>query len=419
MDQAITGNMSNLLVVMKAVKRFRTLVESKRPHIMGGIFGRESRLVSPPHSIRHTTRSENAHDRRPLDKVLVTEGIHRPIDVDDDFERLAPGLDEYAARDPALDLNTPHAFLSRESGVEHKQRMETESHRPGKPTHPDEHRKPLEHQSRSFPLEDHAKGHAHDPLEDEVYLSIGHDPEISEGDGDFNTYMVSESPPAVDMNIYEQAYQDEMQRILEKRGEDASMYMTRRIEHREDIRLHDNIKDAGKHAARRAAKKFDGLSKTTSAGYATFGDAGRHAARIAAGKFQGGSTESSGSASEAFEAGKQAAKSFAKDSLDISRIAARSATERLGSSSKTFAPVRGLSDMVKRAQAQARDDAGTTAEKAKTSTPDSQPQETDGAIETPEPASQPQDTPKRPAPEHLDDTHMPSVPGAFPTTPHS
>lgn len=250
---AITGNMSNLLAVMKAVKRFKRLLSQKRPHLMDGIFGRESKLVAPPNSIR--SGSQKNDDRIPLNRVLVTEGVHQDPQVDAGFshnlDRTAT-ISKGASPPPPALLPRSHDREANETAAHYKQREETFHHQPfndATPSSPDNHPPPLKHSSRSntFPLAfDHAKGHAHDPLLDTLFLDVGAgNPGITndEGDGDTDQHIVSESPPGVDDNIYELAYQEEMKRILATRGQDASMFLNRRVEHREDLREHVGIVD--------------------------------------------------------------------------------------------------------------------------------------------------------------------------------
>jgi calcium/calmodulin-dependent protein kinase kinase 2 len=267
MDHAITGNMAHLLIVMKAVKRFKNLLYKKRPQDRpSSILGRDSRLVTPPHSIRGGSRSIDTHDRTPFDSVLVTSGVHRDIDIDDDLQRLPREVDRLAVRSPPeIDVDEGAAQKTGETDAHFKQRMESERHRPSpQPTNPAEHRELLSH-SHTFPADDHAKGHAHNPLDDTLYLDIGADAEDPSGHGDADHPVVSESPPAVELNIYEQAYQDEMNRIMQQRGgAGPSIYLTRRVEHREDIRSHSSILDSSKDAAKNvvdnAAHKLSGLA---------------------------------------------------------------------------------------------------------------------------------------------------------------
>nr|OQO16473.1 hypothetical protein B0A51_17578 [Rachicladosporium sp. CCFEE 5018] len=86
--------------------------------------------------------------------------------------------------------------------------------------------------SRAFtlPADDNAKGYAHHPLLDTAFLNIGADAEQPDGYGSSDHPVVSESPPTVDMNIYEQAYQEETKRILEAQGQQPAMHLNRRGE---------------------------------------------------------------------------------------------------------------------------------------------------------------------------------------------
>lgn len=254
MDNAITGNMVHLLAVMKAVKSFKKLLSRKRPQIMESILGRDSRLVAPPHSIRGGSRSQETHDRRPLDRVLVTEGVHRDVDVDDEGKRIPHGLDKIP-RDPSPPTPKKRGKEApTRADSNDKQQKEKDSH----PVHDDDpsrHRSLPGSRSRTFSQEDHAKGHAHDPLTDTLFLDLSSAGEDANPD-DHPSHVVSESPPAVEMNIYEQAYQDEMKRILERQGQDASMYLNRRVDHREDLRSHRNILDSSKQAVKDKFTEF-------------------------------------------------------------------------------------------------------------------------------------------------------------------
>jgi len=251
MNHAITSNMGNLLVVMRAVKRFKRLVGRKRPHLMNSFFGRDSRIVAPPHSSRTTpdateSRSVDAQDRRPLEQALTREGIHRRIPINDELEKLPAGMDRIVKLTSSLDEEGPPVIY------------------PSKPQAPRNTR------GFDFPSEESAKGHAHDPLKDTLFLDIGVDPDAPDGHGDPEHPVLSESPSGVDANIYEQAYQDEMERVLQRRGRAASMYLNRRVEHREDLRsltsFLDQPKEVAKAAGSIAASKLGDLVLKTSPG---------------------------------------------------------------------------------------------------------------------------------------------------------
>jgi len=277
MDHAITGNMVHLLAVMKAVKRFKKLLARKRRGFAEGLFGRESRLVAPPHSMREGgSRSTDAHDRRPMDKVLVTAGVHRDIDVGDDMKKLPLAMVKMSGQEPVeVNVGVRATRLPGETDGHFKQRLETVTHQPHEASDPSEHRKVEIDHSRTFSTDDHAKGHAHDPLTDTLFLGISTTAEeASKEQNDPLHPIVSESPPAVEENIYEQAYQDEMKRIMDRRGTDASMYLTRRVEHRDDLRSHSNVIGSANDLAGSAASKLKSLAGKGVAGGNGGGGAG-------------------------------------------------------------------------------------------------------------------------------------------------
>ena len=74
----------------------------------------------------------------------------------------------------------------------------------------------------------HARGHAHNPLDDHLYLNIGTGP-ANDG-SDEASYLISESPPAADFNVFERAYSEEVTDITRRKGESATVYLTRRVE---------------------------------------------------------------------------------------------------------------------------------------------------------------------------------------------
>ncbi|KAI6973284.1 Pkinase-domain-containing protein [Hortaea werneckii] len=338
-DHAVTGNMGHLMVVMKAVKKFKRLLLRRRQGFTDSLFGKDSnRLVAPPQSIRKNdeggkdqleghgdvqnnertkqesgsttnegddggqraarenreeadgrlqadgqgrdsrqARSADNHDRKPMDRILVTAGVHRPIEIDDNFYKLPLEMDRMSVRQPAeVNIGVRAMRLPGETDGRFKQRMETNAHRAPSWFNPgayySTHNSPsssvlnTQDKSQTFPLtSDHAKGHAHDPLEDTLFLSIGSssaDPLPGLPDQQDPLFpIVSESPPAVDINIYEQAYQDEMKRILERRGRrDQSIYLTRRVEHREDLKAHENIIASPHDHARSGVAKLMGMA---------------------------------------------------------------------------------------------------------------------------------------------------------------
>ncbi len=180
-----------------------------------------SRPEKPP--LFHKTRSVDSHDRRPIEQALVTEGVHRNIDLDG-YEKSLPD------RPDAAIAYSPKTPTKRSS--EHDP-----GHSPSSPTnnkrtlnaHPQAHR-PVHAATAPMPVPHGGKGQAHDPLSDHLYLGLG-------PGGSSRTPSppcVSESPPAADTNIYETAYDMEVQRLRAANGRAATLFLTRRVETNEE-----------------------------------------------------------------------------------------------------------------------------------------------------------------------------------------
>lgn len=261
-NHAITGNMNQLIVVvcqkhtipstvltsnaqMKAVKRFKKLLFRRRPELMDGIFGRSSRIVAPPGSIQTSSRrarSSDADDRKPVETALATEGIHHDIVVDDDLACSPAEMDTSSHEQSLSAAQTP--------GGSHDHDKPKDSH--------------MQDAIQAL-SEERKKGHAHDPLQDTLYLNIGTGDTPPE-DNDENgppTHIVCESPGAIDSNLFEAAYQEEMHRILDRRGRTPTIYLTRRVEHNREIREHESVIRESSGAASRwagLAQKVKGSS---------------------------------------------------------------------------------------------------------------------------------------------------------------
>jgi [calcium/calmodulin-dependent protein kinase] kinase len=246
-----------------------------------------------------------------------------------------------------------------ETEAHYKQRLETIKHHPDPvgftrsstadtTDTSDDFRPPLEERSRTFPVDGHLKGHAHDPLEDTLYLNIGHDPSLLDNQNDDLDYpIVSESPHAVEMNIYEQAYQEEMERILARRGREPSIYMTRRVEHRDDIRTSQYIKDAGRAAARQAAAHFE----RARAHGRPVAESGKSYAKSAGGKVSEGWASGSAAAAPYLQSGKE----YLEPWKQSAKTAASRAGEKLGGwYARSGGGGEGLSGLVAKAHAKAR-----------------------------------------------------------------
>ena len=199
---------------------------------MEGMFGRDTRLVQPPLSLsspkaahgQHRTRSVDILDRRPIEGALVVEGVHRDIDLSGADNALSGG-------GPAVAYE-PTKRRS-ESPEEHRGHGQPSPKRTLN-AHPSEHRPSGGyHGSRK----DSGKGHAHDPREGYLFLEIGPHGE----DNPPQPPAVSESPPAAGIDIYETAYHEEIERIREKQGKQATLYLTRRVEKNQEYQEDENL----------------------------------------------------------------------------------------------------------------------------------------------------------------------------------
>lgn len=255
-NMAITGNLSNILVLvfyiillattltnyqqMKAVKKFKQVIAKKRPSRMEGILGRDARFVQPPLSMEttempklHKSRSVDTHDRRNLEQALVAEGVHRELDPELGIS--PPNRGDAAV---AFTPSTPSKSRSGQSADS----MENDPSSPTSPkrnlnAHPQDHRPPTS--SKTWPIEqprDTLKGHAHNPLEDHLFVGVG-----AGSDVDPDPPSLSESPPAADIDIYETAYHEQVERIRERQGRAATLFLTRRVDTKPEYKDDENM----------------------------------------------------------------------------------------------------------------------------------------------------------------------------------
>lgn len=201
---------------------------------MDAILGKDTRMVQPPLSMSrsekpplyHKTRSVDTHDRRPLEQVLVAEGVHRDIDLDSHSGALP------ARQDAAV------AFTS-EPWVQRSSAHKVDGEDAPNPLHlkRDLHAKPQEHRpthaaTAPMSIDHHGKGQAHDPLTDHLFLNLG----AGSSSRPPSPPTISESPPAADVDIYETAYHNEIERIRANQGRSATLFLTRRVDEIEDYR---------------------------------------------------------------------------------------------------------------------------------------------------------------------------------------
>jgi len=216
---------------MKAAKRFKSLLATKRPEIIEDFLGEHAHIVQPPLSmlspdvspIPRRSRSMDSDDRRPFEKLLATEGVHHDIDLKA-FNVSAKPQPTSDQKDPQRQDHTANEALNPET-----------RHQYDSPIHATPH--PTRTSTSSST---HGKGHAHDPLSDHLFLDVGPGGNVGPDDNKGNYEadappppdppIVSESPPATDIDIYETAYHNEVERIRRMLGEEATTFLTRRVE---------------------------------------------------------------------------------------------------------------------------------------------------------------------------------------------
>ena len=213
-----------------------------------------SRFSEPPTAIQktilplpgldHRSHSVYHFDRGHPEGALVADGVHK--------DHIAPDLDSDNLTQSSADAKKPSSS-GRPTAissppppsselVEETERRAKDEHMPSvaEDTSPDW--TPVQH-ARTADDVGH-RGHAHDPLQDHLYLFVGPTtlagPSANSGRrGSFmpdeeDVPIVSESPGAADIDIYETAYSDEIERIKararEEQKEEPSVYLTRRVD---------------------------------------------------------------------------------------------------------------------------------------------------------------------------------------------
>lgn len=216
-------------------------------------------------SILRKSKSQDTHDRRPVEGALTAEGVHHEIKIDDKNRKIPQNMNDMAYLKPNF---RAEAFSNRASAKAPANSSPTTPSSPGpadlKTIHDNMSFRPSAPQSIASPspiptstpsTPTIGKGQAHDPLEDLLFLNIGTGEDFQIGPED--ACIVSESPSNVDMNVYETAYEEEVQRIIAQRKDQhqnttrrPTLYLTRRVENNKSIRDSDCIFDEGQDLRR-------------------------------------------------------------------------------------------------------------------------------------------------------------------------
>jgi hypothetical protein len=242
-------------------------------------------MPAPPH-LEHKSHSLETFNRRPMEGALAAEGVHREIDSsglgagqltskrkqldgaidpikEDSAEHGGETRRSKTARTPP-NLSTKHSDESPNALSRRSTALET-------PTDDPENFPPFQRTHAHTTDDTGRRGQAHDPLEDQLYLYVG--PSTFAGPSgnadrrpsfipdEDDVPIVSESPGAADIDIYETAYRDEIERIRSRaRIEDSepTVYLTRRV----DARLLALSGRAGRLMAR-GEEGFERFSEVT------------------------------------------------------------------------------------------------------------------------------------------------------------
>lgn len=197
------------------------------------------RLGSPkmrPSGAEHRSISVNLDDRRAVEAALVAEGVHRELLIDNDWDRQhGPSALTSSTRADTL-YETGESDQDSDAALD---RLRESLDRVVQPNELPPFRSSVRHARTTDDIG--RRGHAHDPLEDRLFLRIGPSTfaghsEHAEESGEFlpgDVFVVSESPGAADVDIYETAYRDEIERIMAKAqvaDREPQVYLTRRVD---------------------------------------------------------------------------------------------------------------------------------------------------------------------------------------------
>ncbi|KIW22881.1 uncharacterized protein PV07_11131 [Cladophialophora immunda] len=269
MNAAITKNMRNLMTVVKAVNKFKSLVGKDKPKGMTSILGDQegAHFSQPPAAMLKESPLPKSHsfnafgqehtDAGPRLEALSQDVIKlnvRPVptlSIDDTTKSEEQKAVEKGSPSGLLSqtLTNTDDSLSRIQSMVDIEKLDPTKLPPFRSLKP--------HANTTDELGH--RGHAHDPLEDQLYLYIGPSTfsGVSSSSDDDRTFVpadddvpiVSESPGAADVDIYETAYRDEIERIVARAKEEKkepNVYLTRRV----DARLLAISGLAGKWAAK-------------------------------------------------------------------------------------------------------------------------------------------------------------------------
>lgn len=261
---------------------FKRLVADKQPPMLSSILGKgeADRFSQPPLSITGD-RDYNKPPGEGEGKHEADKRLPPAKDNKSSNEHATESLEVVATQHSRKGVGTGDGGISLSQSVTPDQH-ESRSNSPlaANDDYEPEHgpafrrRESLDQHLSTCPGDSGHRGHAHDPRNDHPYLYIGpstypgtYDDMASDSTGfeltdrgDSVTLMVSESPGPADIDIYETAYKEEIERIRQ-RSKDSSeeqeptVYLNRRVDSR--------LQAVGQFAGRFMAKGEDRLGRIT------------------------------------------------------------------------------------------------------------------------------------------------------------
>jgi calcium/calmodulin-dependent protein kinase kinase 2 len=210
---------------MKAVNKFKHLLYKKHPELMSNVLGKDVPMVQPPLHLDslqskhlHKSQSVDPSDRRPVEGALVPEVEHRKVESPLSANASPPEERMNSGASVAPSIPDPRGRPATHHRGEHTIDIATPA-----PQFADTRRT----QSSG------EKGHARDPT-DEAPLWLGIGVGGADGDRTPDSEVIAESPSAAEFNIYDTAYENEVKRIRKAQGSRATIYLTRRVDHRRE-----------------------------------------------------------------------------------------------------------------------------------------------------------------------------------------
>lgn len=228
------------MIQVKAVKKFRSLIDKKRPAALSSTLGQGIRTLHTSYGndatsepALHKSRSVDIYDRRNVEAALAAEGVHHDIDTSESRDSGRPMTNKMGSAVTMIHVPT-------------RQDSHEQPHHKGKKLEKADAEDLTNHPALRSDSSGE-KGHAHDPLDEApLFLGIG-----TGGDEYLDTPpqdIVADSPTAADFSIYDTAYQEEVERIRAAQGHKATVYLTRRVDNKKEYKADENMIDAPKQS---------------------------------------------------------------------------------------------------------------------------------------------------------------------------